>query len=122
VEGLWGGAMEQGRIAGSNMVVNLTAYRRTVPVTLFNAFGVSLFSIGNVDERYCDTVVSGEENGAYTRIFVKDNTMIGAISWQGAAASLLYKTAVEQGILLTGIDVIGSSLVEIMAELQTRLN
>lgn len=119
VEGLWGGAMEQGRIAGSNMVANLTAYRRTVPVTLFNAFGVSLFSIGNVDERYCDTVVSGEENGAYTRIFVKDNTMIGAISWQGAAASLVYKTAVEQGILLTGIDVIGSSLVEIMAELQT---
>ncbi|MEK4104454.1 FAD-dependent oxidoreductase [Paenibacillus sp. FSL R10-2791] len=122
VEGLWGGAIEQGRIAGSNMVANLTAYRRAVPVTLFNAFGISLFSIGNVDERYCDTVVSGEENGAYTRIYVKDNTMIGAISWQGAAASLGYKTAVEQGIPLEGIDVNGSSIEEIMAEVQTRLN
>lgn len=121
VEGLWGGAMEQGRIAGGNMVANLTAYRRAVPVNLFNAFGVSLFSIGNVDERYCDTAMCGEENGAYTCIYVKDNTMIGAISWQGAAASLVYKTAVEQGIRLTGIDVIGSSIVEIMAELQTRL-
>lgn len=122
VEGLWGGAMEQGRIAGSNMVANLTAYRRAVPVTLFNAFGVSLFSIGNVDERYCDTEVCGEENGAYTCIYVKDNTMVGAISWQGAASSLVYKTAVEQSIPLTGIDVIGSSIMEIMAEVQTRLN
>lgn len=122
VEGLWGGAIEQGRIAGSNMVANLTAYRRAVPVTLFNAFGISLFSLGNVDEQYCDTVVSGEENGAYTRVYVKDNTMIGAISWQGAAASLGYKTAVEQGIPLMGVDVNGSSIVEIMAEVQTRLN
>lgn len=122
VEGLWGGAIEQGRIAGSNMVANLTAYRRAVPVTLFTAFGISLFSIGNVDEQCCDTAVSGDDNGAYTRIYVKDNTMIGAISWQGAAASLGYKTAVEYGISLEGIDVNGSSIEEIMAEVQTRLN
>ncbi|MEK4058242.1 MULTISPECIES: NAD(P)/FAD-dependent oxidoreductase [Paenibacillus] len=122
VEGLWGGAIEQGRIAGNNMAANLTVYRRAVPVTLFNAFGLSLFSIGNVDERQCDMAVCGEENGAYTLIYVKDNTITGAISWQGAAASLVYKAAVEQGITLTGIDLNGSNIVEIMAEVQTRLN
>ncbi|WP_438492533.1 NAD(P)/FAD-dependent oxidoreductase [Paenibacillus sp. IHBB 3054] len=122
VEGLWGGAIEQGRIAGNNMAANLTVYRRVVPVTLFNAFGLSLFSIGNVDERQCDMAVCGEENGAYTLIYVKDNTITGAISWQGAAASLVYKAAVEQGITLTGIDLNGSNIVEIMAEVQTRLN
>jgi nitrite reductase (NADH) large subunit len=122
VEGLWGGAIEQGRIAGNNMAANLTVYRRAVPVTLFNAFGLSLFSIGNVDERQCDMAVCGEDNGAYTLIYVKDNTITGAISWQGAAASLVYKAAVEQGITLTGIDLNGSNIVEIMAEVQTRLN
>ncbi|WP_342435399.1 FAD-dependent oxidoreductase [Paenibacillus sp. FSL L8-0436] len=122
VEGLWGGAIEQGRIAGNNMAANLTVYRGAVPVTLFNAFGLSLFSIGNVDERQCDMAVCGEENGAYTLIYVKDNTITGAISWQGAAASLVYKAAVEQGIRLTGIDLNGSNIVEIMAEVQTRLN
>ncbi|AIQ18371.1 NAD(P)H-nitrite reductase [Paenibacillus sp. FSL H7-0357] len=122
VEGLWGGAIEQGRIAGNNMAANLTVYRRAVPVTLFNAFGLSLFSIGNVDERQCDMIVCGEENGAHTLIYVKDNTITGAISWQGAAASLVYKAAVEQGITLTGIDLNGSNIVEIMAEVQTRLN
>lgn len=122
VEGLWGGAIEQGRIAGNNMAANLTTYRRAVPVTLFNAFGISLFSIGNVDERQYDMAVCGEDNGAYTIIYVKDNTMIGAISWQGAAASLVYKAAVEQGITLSGIDLNGSNIEEIMAEVQTRLN
>ncbi|AIQ41601.1 FAD-dependent oxidoreductase [Paenibacillus sp. FSL R5-0912] len=122
VEGLWGGAIEQGRIAGSNMADSLTVYRRAVPVTLFNAFGISLFSIGNTDERQCDVAVSGEENGAYTRIYVKDNTITGALSWQGAAASLTYKSAVEQGISLTGIHLAGNNIEAIMAEVQTRLN
>lgn len=106
----------------NNMAANLTVYRRAVPVTLFNAFGLSLFSIGNVDERQCDMAVRGEDNGAYTLIYVKDNTITGAISWQGAAASLVYKAAVEQGTTLTGIDLNGSNIVEIMAEVQTRLN
>lgn len=122
VEGLWGGAIEQGRIAGSNMADHPAVYRRAVPVTLFNAFGISLFSIGNADERYCDRVICGEENGAYTRIFVKDHTMTGAISWQGAAASLAYKAAIEQGVSLTGIDLTGSNIEDIMAEVQSRLN
>ncbi|ASA21514.1 NAD(P)/FAD-dependent oxidoreductase [Paenibacillus donghaensis] len=122
VEGLWGGAIEQGRIAGSNMAAHLTVYRRAVPVTLFNAFGIPLFSIGNVDERHCDQTVCGEENGGYTRIYVKDNTMVGAISWQGAAASLVYKAAIEQGNALAGINLAGNSIGEIMTEVQSRLN
>lgn len=90
-------------------------------MTLFNAFGVSLFSIGNTDERNCDESVCGEENGAYTRIFVKDHVMVGALSWQGAAASLAYKAAVEQGVRLSG-SADGKSIEEIIAEAQSVLN
>lgn len=121
VEGLWGGAMEQGKIAGSNMAEERAVYRKAVPVTLFNAFGISLFSIGNVDERHCDGTVCGEENGAYTRIFVKDQVIVGALSWQGAAASLAYKAAVEQGARLSG-SADGKSIEEIMTETQAVLN
>ncbi|WP_379134160.1 NAD(P)/FAD-dependent oxidoreductase [Paenibacillus sp. sgz500958] len=122
VEGLWGGAIEQGRIAGNNMAATEPAsYRKAVPVTLFNAFGISLFSIGMIDESQCDLSVSAEDNGVYTRIFVKDNTLTGAISWEGAVASLPYKAAVEQRTSLAGIDLPGSSIAEIMAEVERRL-
>ncbi|AIQ69042.1 NAD(P)/FAD-dependent oxidoreductase [Paenibacillus graminis] len=121
VEGLWGGAMEQGRIAGNNMAASEpAAYRKAVPVTFFNAFGISLFSIGMTDESQCDLSVSAQENGIYTQIFVKDHTITGAISWEGAAASLVYKSAIETGCSLEGID-LSRSLSEIMTEVQTRL-
>ncbi|GIP23209.1 NAD(P)/FAD-dependent oxidoreductase [Paenibacillus sp. J22TS3] len=123
VEGLWAGAIEQGRIAGSNMAAEGTIYRRAVPVTLFNAFGISLFSIGHVDEQQCDFRISGEKNGAYTCLYVKNNTMVGAISWEGAAASLVYKTAIEQEFIFSGINLgADSSIEEIMNEVQVRLS
>ncbi|MRN52184.1 NAD(P)/FAD-dependent oxidoreductase [Paenibacillus monticola] len=98
VEGLWGGAMEQGRIAGMNMTGSPVAYERAVPVTLFNAFEMYLFSIGQVDEQQCDTSVVPTDSEPYTRIFIKDGLIAGVISFQGVAASLPYKTAIEQGI------------------------
>lgn len=121
IEGLWGGAIEQGRIAGSNMAAEGTIYRRAIPVTMFNAFGISLFSIGNVDEQQADIIISGETNGAYTSLFVKNNTMIGVISWEGAAASLTYKAAIERETSLSGINLNQSNIEEIMNEVQLRL-
>jgi nitrite reductase (NADH) large subunit len=122
VEGLWGGAMEQGKVAGGNMAAaEQAAYRRSVPVTLFNAFGISLFSIGDTAESQCDQSVSDINDGVYTRIFVKNNRLTGAISWESAAASLIYKSAVEQGLSLEGIDLANSSLKEIMAQIESRL-
>jgi nitrite reductase (NADH) large subunit len=53
---------------------------------------------------------------------VKDNTITGALSWQGAAASLTYKSAIEQGISLAGIHLAGNNIEAIMAEVQSRLN
>lgn len=121
VEGLWGSAIEQGRIAGSNMANSLTIYRRPVPVTLFSAFGAVLFSLGNVDERQCDAAVSGEENGVYTRIFVKENTIVGALSWEGAAASLPYKAAIEQQMQLAEQDFAQGGIKGILSGIQSRL-
>ncbi|AKG34225.1 NAD(P)/FAD-dependent oxidoreductase [Paenibacillus durus] len=122
VEGLWGGALEQGRTAGNNMAAeDSEVYSKAVPVTLFNAFGVSLFSIGTVDEGQCDLTLSGEDNGVYTVIYVKGNTIIGAVSWDGAAASLIYKEAIERKIGLESISPDGTDIVTVMNEVKSRL-
>lgn len=162
VEGLWGGAIEQGKIAGSNMAASalaeygqmtgeeatsrkgehesradasgvapetagsadngLAVYRRPVPVTLLNAFGNALFSIGCTDERECDIALAGEANGAHTVLFLKDNRLTGAVSWQGAAASLPYTAAIEGQPDLSGMDLAHTSVKHIMEQAQERLN
>ncbi|MCL6602563.1 MAG: FAD-dependent oxidoreductase [Paenibacillus sp.] len=119
VEGLWGGAIDQGKIAGTNMTGNPIAYQRAVPVTLFNAFETPLFSIGMVDEQQCNTITH-EDGELYTRIFIKEDSIVGVISFEGAAASLSYKTAIENKISLEGMDLAHSSLEEIMTEVMKR--
>jgi nitrite reductase (NADH) large subunit len=121
VEGLWGGAIEQGKIAGTNMAESTAVYERAIPVTLFNAFGTSLFSMGQVDEGQCDMTLTSEEDGVYTRIFVKDNTMVGAVSFEGAAASLPYKSAIEQKLSLAGLDLQNTTVKELMTTIQKEL-
>ncbi|KGE18274.1 NAD(P)/FAD-dependent oxidoreductase [Paenibacillus wynnii] len=120
VEGLWGGAIEQGKIAGTNMTGTPVAYQRSVPVTLFNAFETPLFSIGMVDEEQCDNSLTHLVGELYTRIFIKDDSIVGVISFEGAAASLSYKTAIEQRITLDGIDLAHSTIKEIIGEVMKR--
>lgn len=122
VEGLWGGALEQGKIAGANMTGNHVAYQRAVPVTLFNAFQTPLFSLGMVDEQQSDQTLVRINGEVYTRIFIKDGLLTGVISFEGAAASLSYKTAIEQKVTLEGIDLAHSNIEDIMAEIKTRLD
>ena len=62
VAGLWNRAMDQGKIAGMNMASANTAYQGTLPVAIFNAFNISLFSIGLVDESQCDYTMIEEGN------------------------------------------------------------
>ncbi|MBT2288896.1 NAD(P)/FAD-dependent oxidoreductase [Paenibacillus albidus] len=119
VDGLWGSAIEQGTIAGSNMTGNPATYTRPVPLTLFNAFDTPLFSIGQVDEQ-CDASVTGLTEEYYSRLFIKDGVICGAIVFDNAAASLPYKTAIEQGIRLDGLDLQSSSLSGLMDEVTKR--
>lgn len=120
VEGLWGSAIEQGKIAGANMANNTVAYQRPVPVTLFNSFETPLFSMGQVDDHQCDASLSRTEEEPYTRIFIKNGTLSGAISFEGAAVSLTYKSVIEQNIKLDGIDLNHTSMEEIMVEFINR--
>lgn len=122
IEGLWGTALEQGRVAGSNMVSKTAIYKKEIPTTIFNAFNVSLFSIGVVNEEKCDTTIV-EEDGKekYTRLFIKDNKIVGVISLEGVAASIPYKSAIEKHVSLEGIDLLNTNISEIMSKLKEKI-
>ncbi|MDA2491475.1 MULTISPECIES: NAD(P)/FAD-dependent oxidoreductase [Bacillus cereus group] len=122
IEGLWGTALEQGRVAGSNMVSKTAIYKKEIPTTIFNAFNVSLFSIGVVNEEQCDTTIV-EEDGKekYTRLFIKDNKIVGVISLEGVAASISYKSAIEKHVSLEGIDSLNTNISEIMSKLKEKI-
>ncbi|HDR7760613.1 NAD(P)/FAD-dependent oxidoreductase [Bacillus cereus] len=122
IEGLWGTALEQGRVAGNNMVSKTAIYKKEIPTTIFNAFNVSLFSIGVVNEEQCDTTIV-EEDGKekYTRLFIKDNKIVGVISLEGVAASISYKSAIEKHVSLEGIDLLNTNISEIMNKLKEKI-
>ncbi|EJR62601.1 hypothetical protein IIO_02532 [Bacillus cereus VD115] len=122
IEGLWGTAMEQGRIAGSNMVSNPAIYKKEIAMTIFNAFDVSLFSIGCVNEKQCDTtIVEKDDKEKYTRLFIKDNKIVGVISLEGVTASMPYKFAIEKQVSLQKIDLQNTTISEIMNKVNVEM-
>ncbi|MDP1510493.1 FAD-dependent oxidoreductase [Paenibacillus ottowii] len=98
VDGLWESAMEQGKIAGMNMVGVSAAYQRPISVTLSNSYECPLFSIGLVDEQECDTSLTRENQVSYTRMFIQNGSICGVIGFGDALASLPFKAAIVQGL------------------------
>lgn len=121
IEGLWNSAMEQGKVAGSNMANSNKCYKKVLPITVFKAFGIELFSIGLVDENQCDqSLIEDDGNEKYTRVFINDKRIVGVISLEGVLASIPYNQAIENHILLDGLDLNTISIKELMEEVKKR--
>ncbi|OPA76260.1 FAD-dependent oxidoreductase [Paenibacillus selenitireducens] len=116
VEGLWDRAMDQGKIAGKNMAsMGTEVYQKTIPLTVFNAFDLSLFSMGLVDEAQCDTTLTEEDGaGKYTRLFLKDNQIVGVISLESVIAAAPYKAAIENQASVAELNLNELSIQEVM--------
>ncbi|MCG7408311.1 FAD-dependent oxidoreductase [Paenibacillus sp. ACRRX] len=123
VEGLWDRAMDQGKVAGKNMASPGTeVYRKTIPLTVFNAFDLALFSMGLVDEMVCDaTLIEEDASGTYTRLFIKDQTIVGVVSFESVIAAAPYKAAIESQVSVAGLDLKALSIQEVMAVVKGRL-
>jgi nitrite reductase (NADH) large subunit len=123
VAGLWGNAMEQGTVAGSNMAGADLTYKKVLPTTIFHAYDLELFSIGLVDESRCDhTIVESDGNEKYTKLFIKGNKIAGVISLGGVTESAPYTEAIENQTSLQGIDLEGISVTRLMEELKKQKN
>ncbi|WP_443659784.1 NAD(P)/FAD-dependent oxidoreductase [Clostridium algidicarnis] len=118
IEGLWMKATEQGTVAGSNMAGDNVIYKNAVPVTVFNAFNTSLFSMGDVSYGSYDNSISEEVDGKYIKIFIKDNSIVGAISIGDASISRTVKTCIEDGLSIEGIDLDTITIKKLILQMQ----
>jgi nitrite reductase (NADH) large subunit len=120
VFGLWNIAIEQGKTAGYNIMDKEMTYKEVAPVTTLNAFGISLFSMGNTKEVESDKTLIEDnfDNKTYKRIFIKDNKIIGAIVIGDTKKSPILKTAIEGEVSLEQIDLLNISVEELLASLK----
>lgn len=77
--GIWPAAMEQGKIAGTNMAGGNMVYSGTTMANTLKVVGVDLASAGNIDaENELETrVVTGE--GIYRKAVFENNQIVGCI-------------------------------------------
>lgn len=106
VGGLWNIAVEQGKTAGYNIAGREAIYSSLVPVTMMNAFNMSLFSAGSIDEKSCDkTLIEDSSDGkSYKRLFIRGNKIVGAILIGDTKYSTLLKNAIEKETALSNLD------------------
>lgn len=101
IEGLWNTAMEQGKIAGSNMAHDSASYQSLIPMTVFTAFDMPLFSIGQIDKEPCQHPDCGTETVPYKQVFKENDAVCGAIVFDTVLAAAPYKEAIEQALPIT---------------------
>lgn len=122
IYGLWNIAIGQGKVAGYNIVGRHSVYEHIVPVTTLNAFNLSLFSMGIVDESKATDIVTDDrsEEGIYNRIFINNDKVIGAIVVGSIKSSPALKAAIEKELSLRGMDYKNISFDDFIQELKNR--
>jgi len=87
---------------------------------MLNAFNVSLFSIGNVDENSCthSMVEDKEDDINYKRLFIKDNKIVGAIVLGDTKKAVSIKAAVEKEKDISEFDLSSISIDELIDKLK----
>lgn len=77
--GIWPAAMEQGKIAGTNMAGGKVTYNGTTMANTLKVAGVDLASAGDIDadQKFESKVVKGDKT--YRKIVLDNNRIIGCI-------------------------------------------
>ncbi|NLZ49435.1 MAG: NAD(P)/FAD-dependent oxidoreductase [Clostridiales bacterium] len=118
--GIWTVAVEQGTVAGYNIAGKETKYTGVTPSTMLNAFNISLFSIGNVDENNCTNsmIEDKEDDINYKRLFIKDNKIVGAIVLGDTKKAVAIKSAVEKEKDISQFDLDNMSIDELIDKIK----
>lgn len=120
VAGLWNIAIAQGRVAGYNITGREIVYENITPVTTLNAFGISLFSMGCIDETKSTEIITDEDINLkeYKKIFINNNNIVGAIVIGDTRKSPILKSAIEKEIKLDEVDLSNISVDELLDKLK----
>ncbi len=78
---LWSQAVEQGKAAGINASSGNYKYSTIIPSTTLNAFGTSVFSIGDIgsDPEVEYKTYEGNDSKSYIKLYFKNNLLAGGI-------------------------------------------
>lgn len=80
---LWSEAIEQGKIAGSNVAGDECIYEQIIPLTSLNAFNSSVFSIGDIgsdsNKEYKVFEIRDESDKNYKKMYFIDGLLVGGI-------------------------------------------
>ncbi len=122
VTGLWNIAIAQGRTAGYNMAGKEAVYEHIVPVTTLNAFGTSLFSMGDVEEKEHTYIMTSEDdkNRTYKKIFIDNHKIVGAIVIGDTKKSPIIKAAIEHEMSLENVNLDKISVDELLEKLRKK--
>ena len=120
ISGLWNIAIAQGKVAGYNICGKEAVYESIIPVTTLNAFEISLFSMGCVEETKADRVMiyKDVESKQYKKIFIRKDKIVGAIVMGDTKKSPILKAAIEEKISLETIDLDNISIEGLLDKLK----
>ena len=120
--GLWNIAIGQGKVAGYNITGRDTVYEHIAPVTTLNAFDISLFSMGIVEESMATDIILHEniDENIYNKVLIKDGKIIGAIVAGSIKSSPVLKSAIEKETNLENIDYQNISFDTLIQELKNK--
>ena len=106
VFGLWNVATMQGKVAGINIAGEEAYFEGVVPVTTLEAFGISLFSMGVIDEEQASYIIKEEdiEKNIYKKIIIKEDRVIGGLFLNNPRAAVPLKEAIIKNVNLSTID------------------
>lgn len=101
IAGLYQTAIEQGKVAGANAVGDQTSFSYTLAAAQFNNFDVEFFSVGETHENESVTsvIVDNLEQGKYSRLYFKDEVLVGGILFGDMAKSLKIMNGIKRGAL-----------------------
>jgi nitrite reductase (NADH) large subunit len=120
--GLWNVSIGQGKVAGYNITDKDTIYEHITPLTTLNAFDISLFSMGIVDEDMATDIILDEkiDSNIYNKVFINDGKIIGAIVVGNIKSSPVLKSAIEKKTRLENIDYKDISFDNLIQELKSK--
>jgi nitrite reductase (NADH) large subunit len=100
VYGLWGIAMQQGKIAGANICNQGLIFEIPKPVTSLDAFDISLFSMGDIEECPDTDLLIEMQNDShrYYKLFIRNNHIVGTIVLGDSKKFMSIKSLIENKI------------------------
>jgi len=79
---IWPEAIEQGKVAGANVVGEKSLYKHFIPYTMFNGLNTKVLSVGKIedDDKECvNLILKDMSKGIYKRLIFKNDKFIGGI-------------------------------------------